>query len=285
MKRFAILVALLLDFTFPAYAQQDPDDPGIQDSIILSEFTVIVHSDTIVTMPVYAVTDDSVGFYNIPLRLMAPMGGAILVSPSQYFSPIAEWDEHYDTVLTSQGYIRQIGFSDLGDDNNPALFTNSHRVHIWDIQIAISGDAHSGLCVIDTVWDDRNGTTVLGLTDGVSEIVPGFKRGIFYIGPWGVGDEEIKPITFSLSQNYPNPFNPSTEIEFSIPRSGPVSLVIYDIQGREVRQLLDGYFDAGSHSVIWNGLDNDNKPVSSGIYFYRLISGDRQQTNRMTLLR
>jgi hypothetical protein len=280
-----MLMLFIVCFAISGYAQQDPNDPGIQDSIILSEFTVIVHSDTIVTMPVYAVTDDSVGFYNIPLRLMAPMAGVILVSPSQYFSPITEWDEYYDTVLTSQGYIRQIGFSDLGNEDNPVLITNSHRVHIWDIQIAISADAHSGLCVIDTVWDDRNGTTTLGLTDGVSEIVPGFRRGYFHIGPFGVGDEEIKPTIFSLSQNYPNPFNSSTEIEFSLPESGPVSLVIYDIQGREVRRLLDGSLESGSHSVIWNGLNDESRPVSSGIYFYRLNSSDATQTNRMTLLR
>jgi hypothetical protein len=285
MRQIPIILIALWALSIPVYAQQDPNDPGIQDSIILSEFTVIVHSDTIVTMPVYAVTDDSVGFYNIPLRLMAPMSGVILISPSQYFSPITEWDEHYDTVLTSQGYIRQIGFSDLGNDDNPPLITNSHRVHIWDIQIAISGDAHSGVCAIDTVWDDRNGTIMLGLTDGVSEIVPGFKRGYFQIGPFGVGDDEIKPITFSLSQNYPNPFNSSTEIEFSLPQSGPVSLVIYDIQGREVRRLLDGNLEAGAHSVIWNGLNDYDGPVSSGIYFYRLVSNNSTQTNRMTLLK
>jgi hypothetical protein len=58
-----------------------------------------------------------------------------------------------------------------------------------------------------------------------------------------------------------------------------------NIKDIQVRQLLDGNFEAGSHNVIWNGLDNTNEPVSSGIYFYRLTSGDRVQTNRMTLLR
>jgi flagellar hook assembly protein FlgD len=122
------------------------------------------------------------------------------------------------------------------------------------------------------------------LVDGRHVFAPGIQRGYISIGGVSV-EKETLPTSFSLSQNYPNPFNSSTEIEFALPQSGPVTLVIYDIQGREVRRLLDSDIEAGSHSVIWDGYDNSNEHVASGIYFYRLISDGASQTNRMTLLR
>ncbi len=81
------------------------------------------------------------------------------------------------------------------------------------------------------------------------------------------------PKTFSLSQNVPNPFNPSTTIQFSLPQAGPVSLSIYDVNGRRVRTLVDGRADVGRHSVIWDGRDALGREVASGVYLYRLTTG------------
>ena len=68
--------------------------------------------------------------------------------------------------------------------------------------------------------------------------------------------------------NHPNPFNPSTTISFDIAQTSSfVTLEIFNIKGQKVRILVDGKLDAGNHSVIWNGKDNNNKSVSSGIYF------------------
>jgi len=97
------------------------------------------------------------------------------------------------------------------------------------------------------------------------------------------------PSAFSLEQNYPNPFNPSTTISFSIP-SSPLppgegsgvraTLTVFDLLGREVATLINEHLDPGSYSVTWNA---QNSP--SGIYFYRLHSGDFTQTKRMLLLK
>ncbi len=73
------------------------------------------------------------------------------------------------------------------------------------------------------------------------------------------------PITYSLKQNYPNPFNPSTSIAFSIPIESKVSLIIYDIIGKEVTKITSGIKNAGNYSIIFNA-----KGLSSGIYFYTL---------------
>ena len=75
---------------------------------------------------------------------------------------------------------------------------------------------------------------------------------------------------YSLDQSYPNPFNPSTQISYSLPEAGKVSLVIYDVLGREVATLADGYQESGRYSVTWNSTQNSGVPVSSGVYFARL---------------
>jgi glucose/arabinose dehydrogenase len=88
-----------------------------------------------------------------------------------------------------------------------------------------------------------------------------------------------------LQQNYPNPFNPSTEIRYSIPSAMNVKIIIYDATGRMIRELENGYQNAGLHQVMWNGSDNYNRKVSSGIYFYRLITENFSQTKAMVLLK
>jgi hypothetical protein len=87
------------------------------------------------------------------------------------------------------------------------------------------------------------------------------------------GDRE-KPSVFALSQNYPNPFNQTTKIEFTLAKSGFVSLNIYDILGRKVRTLVSEHLSSGYKSVLWDGKNDSGKDVASGIYFYQMKVGD-----------
>jgi len=91
------------------------------------------------------------------------------------------------------------------------------------------------------------------------------------------------PTTTSLEQNYPNPFNPSTTIAYSIPHRSHVMLSIHDALGRLVAVLADETQEAGTHARVWNGLDLKGRSVASGVYFYRLNSGDASLTRRMLL--
>jgi flagellar hook assembly protein FlgD len=70
--------------------------------------------------------------------------------------------------------------------------------------------------------------------------------------------------------NHPNPFNPSTKIKFSIQNESNVEISIYNIKGRKIKQLVHNQLSTGQHSVVWNGTDNNNEPVSSGVYLYKL---------------
>jgi hypothetical protein len=96
-----------------------------------------------------------------------------------------------------------------------------------------------------------------------------------------------KDITYTdrLESNFPNPFNPVTTIEFSISRDSHVDLNIYDVSGRLIRTLIDGSKKMDNYSIKWNGRDNRNRPVASGVYFYRLKTENFTKSRKMVLLR
>jgi len=85
--------------------------------------------------------------------------------------------------------------------------------------------------------------------------------------------------------NYPNPFNPTTNIAFRIPETQSVQLVIYNQLGQYVTTLVDQSLNAGEYQVVWNGLSQKGRPVSSGLYFYRMVAGKEQLVGKMTYLK
>lgn len=97
--------------------------------------------------------------------------------------------------------------------------------------------------------------------------------------------KSVLPNAFSLSQNYPNPFNPVTEIRFGLPRSGRATLKIYDLLGREIATLFDEVKAAGYQQIQWNGQNKQGSPVPSGVYIYRLISGNHVEQKKMLLIK
>ncbi|MBL7149718.1 MAG: T9SS type A sorting domain-containing protein [Candidatus Cloacimonetes bacterium] len=105
----------------------------------------------------------------------------------------------------------------------------------------------------------------------------------------GTGADNIISNSTQLNNNYPNPFNPVTNIAFSLGEPGHVTLEVYNIKGEKVRTLVDKVLAADNHVITWNGKDNNNKSVASGIYFYKMISegnnGDYTSTKKMILLK
>jgi hypothetical protein len=93
------------------------------------------------------------------------------------------------------------------------------------------------------------------------------------------------PMTYYLSQNYPNPFNPETTIKYGLLNSGEVTIRVFDILGNLVTELLNQYQNKGHHQVIWNGKNNQNEQVSSGIYYYQLVTQKFQDIRKMVLVR
>lgn len=93
-------------------------------------------------------------------------------------------------------------------------------------------------------------------------------------------ENESKDFNYSLSQNYPNPFNPITNINFTLSKASNVELVVYDVLGNKVKELLKDYREAGKHEIKINASD-----LSSGIYFYTLKTDGLIQTKKMNLIK
>lgn len=98
-------------------------------------------------------------------------------------------------------------------------------------------------------------------------------------------DGATLPAEITLGQNYPNPFNPRTRITFELPTSSAVDLTVYDLLGKEVETLVNGTLPAGVHSYEWNAAGAEDTPLASGLYFYRLTTGDLSLTRKMVLLK
>jgi hypothetical protein len=93
------------------------------------------------------------------------------------------------------------------------------------------------------------------------------------------------PNNYILNQNYPNPFNPSTTIPFELPMAAKVSIKIYNLNGQEIRTLVDNPYTPGQHLAVWNGQDDHGQQVSSGVYFIHMRAGDFVLVKKALLVR
>jgi hypothetical protein len=148
---------------------------------------------------------------------------------------------------------------DTGTPDTTGLFLPPwdllHNERIWD------GDGN-GVAIIDMGCYEYGAPPVVGIEYPIIEII-----------------DEI-----NLS-NYPNPFNPETKIVFNLPEEGNVKLDIYNIKGQKVKILLDCYMSPGRSEMIWNGKDDNGKRVSSGVYFYQLVTDKKTITPKMILIK
>ncbi|HDL02785.1 MAG TPA: T9SS type A sorting domain-containing protein [candidate division Zixibacteria bacterium] len=98
-------------------------------------------------------------------------------------------------------------------------------------------------------------------------------------------DPDLLPDGYELAQNYPNPFNLSTSIEYVIPRYSPVTIRIYNVLGRIVKEWIFDYQPAGAYLVSWDGTDNNGCEIASGLYFYKMTAGDHTDSKKMLLIK
>ena len=126
--------------------------------------------------------------------------------------------------------------------------------------------------------------------DGKKAYIVDFNTGILEFEYVGEGQSDAKepqavPEGFALSQNYPNPFNPSTNFTYSLPNKADVRIAIYDLFGREINTLVNESKDAGTYTTRWNGRDNQNRQVATGVYFYKMQAAGFEKTMKMMLVK
>jgi len=104
-----------------------------------------------------------------------------------------------------------------------------------------------------------------------------------WINSVSINEEIVVKKDFQL-HNFPNPFNPETTIFFNLSEVGKVELEIFNIRGQKVKQLVSNQLPAGQHSIVWDGIDDDGKHVSSGVYLYKLNVNNKTEAIRKCLL-
>ncbi len=173
------------------------------------------------------------------------------------YGPLAEISTSISGGETEYYFLTQDipSFAPLGDYN--------YRAYVGDYPSAVIDGASFPFTVVSGAGS-ADGWDVIGFD-------PSILRG---------GVETALPRSYTLSQNYPNPFNAESVIEYGLPSGGDVELVVFNLLGQRVETLVNGYRQAGYHSVIW-----DASHYSSGIYFYKLTANGKTLTKRMTLLK
>jgi len=161
-------------------------------------------------------------------------------------------------------------------------------IQIPDLDYYHIGTTTSTTYTDHSVWIDPN-ISILACyyatsVNQIGESAPSNKVGVHGMAP--LKEDELitaetisLPEEFAIFDNYPNPFNPVTTIRYNIPEPSTVSLIIYDITGREVRRLVDGTVEPGYHTAVWNGTGISGRTVSSGVYIYRFTAVPANDTS------
>ncbi len=171
-----------------------------------------------------------------------------------------------------------------GEVTNAVIKTENYIAHPDD-----SGNyslfVKSGLYDVSGFLNDYYTETISGININETSLIV---NDINFVLTYGVETDEdnLVPIVTLLYNNYPNPFNPSTTISFStVEDSKNTTLEIYNFRGQKVKTLVNDILEPGEYSVVWNGRNDNNRAVSSGIYYYKMKAGNYSSIKKMTLLK
>jgi hypothetical protein len=247
------------------------------------------------------------------------LAGNNTIVPAVPFTAARVVDPGYAMRITSSDKLLEVAFPEQSLGNIPIVSvigqsTGAHAV-IHGIDPAVFGNA-LGMYLVGPAGHNlnREATLKIDLRDRETEEIPGIylvegsrimpvksvyssynneltaginKLGIYLVAEKSIVSPDIilAPATYRLSQNYPNPFNPTTSINYSLPVSGKTIVKVYNLLGMEIVTLVNSYQSPGDYRIQWNGIDNDGKLVSSGVYLYRIDSGSYQNTRKMVFVK
>jgi hypothetical protein len=201
---------------------------------------------------------------------------------------------------------------DLGKDyllSKTELVCYLDRAYQFKVEVKANGGS-TYTQVVNRLNNTQPGSAASPITDTFSEVTGRYVRltvtgAAVYAGTWasilefrvfgretglkslylGAGEiVEIKPAPDAFwAQNYPNPFSAFTNIRFTLPEEGQVTVKIFDLMGKEVAEVTRAKYPAGTHSIVWNACKASGEKVPSGLYFYRVRYNNQVKTNKMLL--
>jgi len=209
---------------------------------------------------------DSANFFDIPLPFFPNEAINVGYSWEFDFPGTGIGDQHWNCIVESISETVEV----------PAgIFNNCIKLNI-----IITDTLGATIQTNDYYFAEGVGQV---LNEGWSSWVDNMKLELvdYYVLPTvDVNKSPIVPIFFDLKQNFPNPFNPVTHISYSVPESGYINLSVYNLLGKKVANLIDGFHKKGVHNILFNA-----RNMASGIYIYQLVSNNQKITKKMLLLR
>jgi len=219
-------------------------------------------------------TREGLVYYKIDTLDIAPYG-FLWMAMAEHLSGFEEQKWITTNVILASINIETVSIDSKGE----IYFNSSDEKYIYngDLWLLLSNNTHSKENDVTSITIDNEG--IIWIT------IKGWGLFRYNPNPTYVEEDEDVPSDTIISSNYPNPFNPSTTIEYNIPETDYVRLVIYDTLGREVTVLQDGMMSAGNHNTVWDGKSITGELVGSGVYIYRFNAGDFIDQGKILLLR
>jgi hypothetical protein len=223
------------------------------------------------------------------LMMKIPVAGGIPLW-TRIWDPQQNTEIGYDIVLSNQS-TASFGYAVTGD-----VSLNSNDAFLW--RTNANGLLDSSTCnnslTLERIANDvrLDSFTLVRVAKYDKEFTPAmlttnYRHNTICLGTFATLPEEINNDNpaeevndFAVSQNYPNPFNPSTSIRFQVPADGNVSIKVYDVSGKMVAELVNGFIQKGSHSVQFNASN-----LSSGAYYYRMDANGFTDIKKMLLIK
>ena len=198
------------------------------------------------------------------------------------------------SVPLGSSFVRGVDrLTDVNGDSIPDIAIATQQPGKIMVLSGLNGSTLAEYVFGTTIAERGDRAAVLSSIDGnlSTEFIGGNRQGrimCFSGGPnttVSVPPTPATPTQFEVSQNYPNPFNPSTTFKVSLPVQSDLSVAIYDVIGRKVKDLVYERVPAGIHQVMWDGTNSNGSPAASGVYLYRVTAGRHTITRHMLLLK
>jgi hypothetical protein len=282
MKRFTTILMVLALGTFVVSAAV-AKDTGNKDVLRLSD---AVFDNGEWKVAVHVINDEELAALDIPIRYGQPNENIDLVRVD-FADRVTDW-EFTHAQIDNQAKTVILGLiSELTSMRaNPEMKVSAAgNTKIADLVFKVGEDVNPQFTTFTTESPGHELTFIYNeMSEGkpisVQSIKPGFEVVNVAFAPGGAN----LPKEFALSQNFPNPFNPSTSFSLSLPEASDYAIRIYNITGQSVKSY-SGHLEAGVHTIVWDGRNDQGSSVASGVYFYKAEAKGFSDTRKMMMLK